>query len=324
MNKLINMFITVISLVLIILFLGQTKAFAKNDNLEIIKSDEQYIIYVKDLLNKDFKYAVSNDEKALDPNDINLNYINAVKDDDEDGGNSVALLTEPATFIYIKDEEDISVIQLDLSDSFNKTDMEEVEKTSKRIKTETETKLIELDETKDGVKYKITVGGLKIVDDETAKYEFISKKLPDKDFTKLQELADELSEKYTEKNMYEKIEFAKEFYNTYKDEISNIKDWNEVENLEIRQPSDSINGDKYIIILKKTSKDDEITYDAKFMTSYREDEEEKIPEKVETKTVKETTKLPYTGANLTLVIIFALVIIAIVVVVVLIRKNEKK
>ncbi len=96
------MFITVISLVLIILFLGQTKAFAKNDNLEIIKSDEQYIIYVKDLLNKDFKYAVSNDEKALDPNDINLNYINAVKDDDEDGGNSVALLTEPATFIYTK------------------------------------------------------------------------------------------------------------------------------------------------------------------------------------------------------------------------------
>ncbi|MCF0124413.1 MAG: LPXTG cell wall anchor domain-containing protein, partial [Clostridia bacterium] len=54
--------------------------------------------------------------------------------------------------------------------------------------------------------------------------------------------------------------------------------------------------------------------DVKLITSYRVDEEEKIPAKTETVTVKETTKLPITGDSLILfAILGAIILIAIVV-----------
>ncbi|MBQ9658624.1 MAG: hypothetical protein IJV31_07650 [Clostridia bacterium] len=320
--KIINIMLIVLSLLII-----STNVFAASSKeIQIAKTEKgDYIIYVKDLMaSEGFKFAIT-EEKGLEPNSIDLNYINSVTDGE---GNQVALIEKNTVEenkeiqLYIGDTE----TALDLSKAFDVADMEQVEETTNRIKTELKTNVEQRNEVVDGVQYTETVGGLEISDKdrEKATYEYISTKLPAEKYSELQKLANELSSgTYKEKDMYSKIEFANKFNELYK-ELINEATWQPVQNYLIKQPIEAQKDDRYIVLLKKTAKDGTTTYDAKFMISYREDEEKSIPGRTETIIVQETTKLPITGDSIILFAVVAIIVIALIVVFIRMKKLKNK
>ena len=211
--------------------------------------------------------------------------------------------------------------------------MKKVETTTTRIKTELLTNIEERNEEVDGIQYTETVGGLKISEDDGIAYYYKSVKLPADKYSDLQKYADELNgEAYAEKDMYAKIQFAKEFYNLYTELMQETENaepetadgWTKVsEDMIIRQPIDAQKGDQYVVLIKKDT-DTNYIDDAKFLVSYREDEEEKIPGKTETVVVQETAKLPVTGDSIVLFVILAVIVLALIIVFVRMKKLDKK
>lgn len=321
----------VVLIAILVALIIPVNVFAAETNIQVVKTEsEDYIIYVQNLANTEFKFAISQNQV----DEADRNYINSVSDA---AGNQVALIekervTEGTNYIYIKTDTERYMNAVDFSENstqvFDKAKMQIVETTTNRIATELLTNLEERNEEVDGIQYTETVGGLKIIrgeqDENSIYYYQEGVKLPAEKYSELKELADILnSEEYEEKDMYSKIEFAKEFYSLYEELINNAI-WQQVENLEIRQPIDAQKDDQYVVLLKKVTEDGTETYDAKFMISYREDEEEKIPGSTETKVVQETTKLPITGDSIVLFVVLAVIIIALIIVFVRMKKLQNK
>ena len=329
MEKLKVKIIAILLIVILTALMIPANVFAANPNMQVVKAENgDYIIYVKEANGK-FKFAIS-DQQGLEAESIELRYVNSVPDGE---GNNVALIESSTqesigdtAYIYIKTDTDNFTGEIDFSQAFDKEKMEQVEGTTNRIETELLTNLEERNEVIDGVQYKETVGGLKIVEQENASYEYVTVKLPDQKYSILKELADKLNTEYESKDMYSKIEFAKEFNTLYEELIDAATEqniWKPVENMEIRQPIDAQKGDQYVVLLKKVS-ENEIEYDAKFLVSYREDEEEKIPGRIEKKVVQETAKLPITGDSFILFVVLAVIIIALIIVFIRMKKIQNK
>ncbi len=330
MKKLTDKVVAIILITIFSLLIISTNTFAetKEKEVQIVRAKNgDYIIYVKDLIASDgFKFAIS-DEEGLESTNISLNYINSVTDGE---GNQVALIEadtvaeKTKTNMYINDTE----TKLDFTTAIETSDIKQVEETTNRIKTTLKTDIEQRNEVVDGIKYTETVGGLEISDEDKAdsKYEYLSVRLPAEKYSDLQKLAEELDKEngsYEKKDMYSKIEFAKQFNNLYK-ELVNTASWQPVENFVIKQPSDAQKNERYVVLLKKTSKDGEIINDAKFLLSYRTDNQERIPGRVETKVVKETAKLPVTGDSMVLFIALAAIVLALVVVFIKMKKVKNQ
>lgn len=303
-----------------------------NENVQIISktTDEQgnkeYIVYIQELMQTNFASAVSNSENTPEQD---LNFVTA-----QDGeGNYVAqfdanAVTGETTYLYVKynqeNEEKTDVLQLDLSKALDKTDMEYVENTTKRIETETVKDLVEINEEINGVQTTLTVGGLRITDTDNATYEYQLMKVNEgTSYSRLVELVDELnSENYNQKDMYSKIQLTSEFYTLYNQLIERAT-WEAVSNNEIRQPSDAVEGDQYVVFIRKTAEDGTVTTDAKLMLSQitpyetREDVQE-------TRVVQETAKLPITGDSIVLFVALAMIVIALIIVFIRMKKLNKK
>lgn len=316
----------VIALIIIALLIP-TKVLGANEELQIVKTEQDYIIYVKDLAKTEFDFAISDKDNATE---MELNYINSVEDEE---GNQVAFVTQTKynnelstnahNYLYIKTTEGVEIKEINFDDAFDKAKMEEVETTTKRMETEVVTDIIEKDEEVKGVKVKVTVGGLKIIDTDQATYYYASTKLPAEKYTELMELAEQINSSYNEMDMYERIKTAKQFYNLY-NELKGLQNWLEVENMTIMQPNDAQKGEQYVVYLKKLDEDGNETIDVKLMTSYREDEEEKIPGKTETRVVKETAKLPITGDSIILFVVLAAIVIIAIIVFIRMKKLQNK
>ena len=316
----------VIALIIIALLIP-TKVLGANEELQIVKTEQDYIIYVKDLAKTEFDFAISDKDNATE---MELNYINSVEDEE---GNQVAFVTQTKynnqlstnahNYLYIKTTEGVEIKEINFDDAFDKAKMEEVETTTKRMETEVVTDIIEKDEEVEGVKVKVTVGGLKIIDTDQATYYYASTKLPAEKYTELMELAEQINSSYNEMDMYERIKTAKQFYNLY-NELKGLQNWLEVENMTIMQPNDAQKGEQYVVYLKKLDEDGNETIDVKLMTSYREDEEEKIPGRTETRVVKETAKLPITGDSIILFVILAAIVIIAIIVFIRMKKLQNK
>ncbi len=322
--KIMTMALLVVMIALII----PVNAFAAQAEMQVVEADKDYIIYIKGLADSKFQYAITSEKGA---EEVDLNYINSVEDEDN---NQVILIesdkiAQGANYIHTKvkdgDKEVKTVNEINFENqTFDKEKMEIVENTTKRIKTELKTNLEKVNEVRDGMQYTETIGGLQIVDDENATYYYERTKLPADQYSKLQELANELNVGYEDKDMYSKIEYASEFYNLYNSLIERAK-WEPVEkDLTIKQPIEAQKGEQYVVLLKKVAQDGTETYDAKFMTSYREDEEEKIPGKTETKIVQETAKLPITGDSIILFAILAVIVLALILIFVRMKKLQNK
>ena len=301
-----------------------------NENIQIISNtDEQgnkeYIVYIQELMQTNFASAVSNSESTPEQD---LTFVTA-----RDGeGNYVAdlknVVTEGPTYLYVKYNQDgqekTDILELDLSKALDKTDMEYVENTTKRIDTETVSDLVEINEEINGVQTTLTVGGLRITDTDNATYQYQLMKVNEgTPYSRLVELADELnSENYDQKDMYSKIQLTSEFYTLYNQLIERAT-WEAVVNNEIRQPSDAIDGDQYVVLIRKTAEDGTVTTDAKLMISQITPYEER-EDVEETRTVQETAKLPITGDSIILFVALAMVVIALIIVFVRMKKLDKK
>ena len=302
-----------------------------NENVQIISNtDEQgnteYIVYIQELMQTNFASAVSNSASTPEQD---LDFVTA-----RDGeGNYVAQIdanavTGDTTYLYVKydGQESTEVLEIDLSNALDKTDMEYVENTTKRISTETVEKLEEINEEINGVQTTLTVGGLRITDTDNATYEYQLTKVTDNTpYSRLVELANELnSENYNQKDMYSKIQLTSEFYTLY-NQLMEGATWTAVTDNEIRQPSDAIEGDQYVVLIRKTAEDGTTaTTDAKLMVSQINPYKEVEPEKQETKTVQETAKLPITGDSIILFVALAMIVIALIIVFARMKKLNKK
>ena len=320
-----------IVLFMIIMLVPMIVLAVTNENIQIISNtDEQdnkeYIVYIQELMQTNFASAISNSEDASEDS---LQFVTA-----RDGeGNYVAQIKEEAvtgesTHLYVKynqdGEEKTDVLPLDLSKSLDKTDMEYVENTTKRIGTETVSDLVEINEEINGVQTTLTVGGLRITDTDNATYQYQLMKVNEgTSYSRLVELADELnSENYDQKDMYSKIQLTSEFYTLYNQLIERAT-WEAVVNNEIRQPSDAIDGDQYVVLIRKTAEDGTVTTDAKLMVSQITPYEER-EDVEETRTVQETARLPITGDSIVLFVALAVVVIALIIVFVRMKKLNKK
>ena len=152
-------------------------------------------------------------------------------------------------------------------------------------------------------------------------YSYVLTKLDDKttDANKLFELADTL--KNSIDDTYTNLSLSKQFYDLYVKLMPSNSEWTAVENSEILQPENTVEGDKYIVYIKETKGNDE-TVDAKFLTCvYKED----AGVDKEEKTITETVKLPVTfDSGAILFTVLGIIIIALAIFVFIRIKSNKK
>ena len=307
-------------------------AVTNEENIQIISNtdeqgDTEYIVYIQELMQTNFASAVSNsastpeqDLTFVTSQDGERNYVAQIDATD---------VTGESTYLYVKydGQESTEVIELDLSNALDKTEMEYVENTTKRIGTKTVRDLVDINEEEiDGVRTTTTVGGLQITDTDNASYEYeLTKVVEGTSYSRLVELAEELnSENYDQKDMYSKIQLTSEFYTLY-NQLMEGATWTAVTDNEIRQPSDAIEGDQYVVLIRKTAEDGTtVTTDAKLMVSQINPYEEVEPERQETRTVQETAKLPITGDSIILFVALAMIVIALIIVFARMKKLNKK
>lgn len=331
MKKISKKFIGIIFTMLLVTVLmpnvvlgeNESSISSVNNDLQIVKTENNdYIIYIKDMEKAEFEFVISNNEKDTD-------YIEALEDN---AGNKVALITKTKyedmkdndIFLNIKQNDKVTTTKVDLSTAFSQAEMELVEGTTQRIVTNLVEDLVQKDVEENGVKIKVTVGGLKIEGNNDSKYFYSITKLPKEKYDRLQKLANYIKDDYDDMNMYTKIETSKEFYNLYT-QLKGEQDWKEVnKDLTIIQPDDAKVDEEYIVYIKEEDKNGkEISVDMKMMKSYRTDREETIPGRTETKVVKETTKLPITGDSIILFVILAVIILVAIILFIRMKKLQE-
>ena len=335
-----NALLKVIIVCAMFLFAATTFSYASAENIAILeKSETEYILYFSTLLKAEsFEYAFSNNE--LDTED-NLNYILSTQDTD---GNTVAYIdadlyklyfeNKEATYLWVKvpgesEEESIYVekatklelVKNDLgvtkiANTVTDEIVDFVKNTTKRIEAATDSKETEVTE-KDGIKYTVTVGAIEILNNsENEPYSYSLIKMPSTDeYNKFFELAEKIYNQ-KETDAFINLVNTKNFYDMYQELLKNVT-WTKVENNKILQPRDSQNGEQYIAWLKN---EENQMVDVKFLTSYRETDQEFIKEEI---IVKETHKLPITYDNIILFVLLGIAVVLFIIVLVMKKKSNK-
>ena len=337
MNQIGTKLLTIIAIFLFIAVIP-IAVFAANENVSVVskinnESKIDYIIYIKDYTDKNFKYAFTTN---ANPEEMDLSYINSIPDL---GGNHAAFLSattyeklsKDTIYMWAKDEnqEILKGIQLNLNQILSEEEINNVETLTKRI----EVKIAETqqdattvrNENVDGVDQVTNVGYVEILDDDKkATYFYERTKLPaSEEYNKLMELAEKVNNEYEEMDMYEKVQFGTEFNELYSKVLSEAK-WEEVEDTRIQQPEESVEGDQYIVLLKKVSKvarTEETTYDIQFLTAHDNYEPNIVIEEV---IVQETAKLPITYDSIALFVILGVIVILVIAVFMRMRNLSKK
>lgn len=292
------------------------------------KANKEFLIYYKDICNDEFEFAFSLD-KSQPTDDL---FTRSAKDQADEGALDVAYIdatlydTYFATnkaYIWIKDNNDqmlVSADLVDLTDALNDGMIELVNNTTKRIDVDT-TQTHETHEMVDGVDTTVTTGKVVVDEKGGAKYSYTLTRLTDTTTkaNKLFDLAEALKEDISD--TYTNLSLSKQFYDLYMELMPTNSEWTEVENSEILQPDNTVEGDKYIVYLKEET-DDSITVDAKFLTCvYKADEG--VEQKEET--ITETVKLPVTfDSGTILFIILGIIVLALVIFAIIRVKANKK
>ena len=292
------------------------------------KADKEFLIYYKDICNDEFEFAFSVDN-SQPADDL---FTRSAKDQADEGALDVAYIdatlydTYFATnkaYIWIRDNNDQMVVSadlVDLTDALNDGMIELVNNTTKRIDVDT-TQTHETHEIVDGVDTTITTGKVVVDEKSGAKYSYTLTRLTDTTTkaNKLFDLAEALKEDISD--TYTNLSLSKQFYDLYMELMPTNSEWTEVENSEILQPDNTVEGDKYIVYLKEETADS-TTVDAKFLTCvYKADEG--VEQKEET--ITETVKLPVTfDSGTILFIILGIIVLALVIFAIIRVKANKK
>lgn len=293
------------------------------------KANKEFLIYYKDICNDEFEFAFSLD-KSQPTDDL---FTRSAKDQGDEGALDVAYVdetlydtyfdTSKAAYIWIKDNNDQMVVSadlVDLTDALNDGMIELVNNTTKRIDVDT-TQTHEIHEMVDGVDTTVTTGKVVVDEKGGAKYSYTLTRLTDTTTkaNKLFDLAEALKEDISD--TYTNLSLSKQFYDLYMELMPTNSEWTEVENSEILQPDNTVEGDKYIVYLKEETADS-TTVDAKFLTCvYKADEG--VDQKEET--ITETVKLPVTfDSGTILFIILGIIVLALVIFAIIRVKANKK
>ena len=292
------------------------------------KANKEFLIYYKDICNDEFEFAFSLD-KSQPTDDL---FTRSAKDQADEGALDVAYIdatlydTYFATnkaYIWIRDNNDQMVVSadlVDLTDALNDGMIELVNNTTKRIDVDT-TQTHETHEMVDGVDTTVTTGKVVVDEKGGAKYSYTLTRLTDTTTkaNKLFDLAEALKEDISD--TYTNLSLSKQFYDLYMELMPTDSEWTEVENSEILQPDNTVEGDKYIVYLKEETADS-TTVDAKFLTCvYKADEG--VEQKEET--ITETVKLPVTfDSGTILFIILGIIVLALVIFAIIRVKANKK
>ncbi len=293
------------------------------------KADKEFLIYYKDICNDEFEFAFSVDN-SQPADDL---FTRSAKDQADEGALDVAYVDETLYDIkidtnknaykwikYNKDKMIISNPMVIFIDALNDEMIELVNNTTKRIDVDT-TQTHETHEIVDGVDTTITTGKVVVDEKSGAKYSYTLTRLTDTTTkaNKLFELAEALKEDISD--TYTNLSLSKQFYDLYMELMPTNSEWTEVENSEILQPDNTVEGDKYIVYLKEETADS-TTVDAKFLTCvYKADEG--VEQKEET--ITETVKLPVTfDSGTILFIILGIIVLALVIFAIIRVKANKK
>ncbi len=309
-----------------LLVMLQSISFAKSEKVQMIKKGEnEYILYVADLLNTEFEFAFSNNSNE---DKANLKFQNSAKDS-LDIGNNIAYVdnalyeeyfkNKENTYLWIKDESDyqLEAKKIDLSDSLTEDEVKKCNNITKTINAKVGEKELP-QENVDGVKITRRINTLIIEDSKLKNLQYsIVKSKPDTDFAKLIELANKLNE-LKDDNMLNKISTYKQFYSMYEKLMPTT--WMNVENSTILQPNDSKENDQYVVFLKAQDENGKTITDLQILTCTNaysaEFENQKIVK-------KEVSKMPVTGDSYILIIIAGILVLLIAIFGILKIKNKK-
>lgn len=319
---------SILVLMLLSIFSLPVKAVT-NEKIVLKKADKEFLIYYKDICNEEFEFAFSANK---DEKEENLNFTKSAKDQLTTDTLNVAYVDEALydtyfvtneAYIWVRNNNDEIVVSADLvnlADALDEQMIELVNNTTKRIDVDT-TQTHETQEVVDGVDTTITTGKVVIEGKDEAEYSYQLTRLTDStvEANKLFDLAEALKEEID--NTYENLSLTKTFYELYNKLMPTDATWTEVENLEILQPENTVQGDKYIVYLKEETVEGTVV-DAKFLTcEYKA--EEGIEEKEET--ITETVKLPVTfDSGSILFVILGIIVLALVIFAIIRIKANKK
>lgn len=301
-------------------------------NVILKKSEKEFIIYYEEICNEEFEFAFSLTNN--DSEEQNLNYTKSAKDQLSEDSLNVAYIDETIydnffkenneSYIWIRNKNDEVVIKagkVDLKNYLEDDMVNVVNLITKQIDVDT-TQKNRTNEIINGVDTTVITGKVVITEDKNSTYYYQMFKVTDEnsEYAKMFNLASKINDGIS--GTYNQIKATKEFYDIYMKLQPQIQDssWTKVENMEIMQPENSQNNDKYVIWLKQEDGNN-ITIDAKFLISTRAYEEKWEPEQI---VVKETVKLPITYDSMALFIILGIIIIGIVVIVILRKKSNKQ
>lgn len=292
------------------------RAEEKTEGIILEKTDGQKIIYLKDMETTEFKYGFSNNESSSE-----TAFITATKDSNNE---YVAYIEAEETYNYmfIQTEKNTETIKLDTLKSITESEIAEVEELTKIIGVSTDESDSKVSKSGDTT---ITTTTGKIVVKEEGDYQYQLIEIVDKNSSTSKinetalELYNQLSSLANAKTMYDKLKAEVTIRDDYKKLLKDAK-WEDAKNKTIMQPKDSQNGEKFVVLIREVKGDETKRKDVQFMTCSRADD--KGIEKTE-KQVEKKKKLPITGENLALYIIFGIIILAIIILIVRMKKSEK-
>ncbi len=316
--KLISVIITIImALVTMPTFVSATDTLA--DAIILQKSGEK-IVYVKDMSNVDYKYALTNED-----NESGLVYMACMKDSK---GENVALIEGEETYKYmfLQNESETYKIELDSIKVITEDEIKDIEKLTQKIAVESSQSDSNISK-EDGTTVTTTTGKIVIKDEGTYQYQMLEIVDKNNSTDKLDETAVELYSQLSKLSeatkMYDKLLAEVTIRDDYNKLLEDAK-WEDAKNKEIPQPKDSQEGEKYVVLIQEVKDGKTVRTDVQFMTCAREDDSGvEETNTTQTKTIEKKTKLPVTGENLVLYIIFGVVILAIIILAVRIKKDEK-
>lgn len=305
----------------ITIFSSNVVLAASENNISLVKTNEsEYIVYVENL-NETFKYAVSNDN-TTEPTEYDISSL------DVNNNNVVTIdlntLTEGDLYLWIKKaDNEVITNKIDLNDYISYDDVVNINQMTKKIsvKNDDQEKTVTDSDNKTTT---VITGKTVITDDNTKNYEYSLVKLPatDNQINELVSLIEQINTFENETDMYTVTTTYKNFLNMYNNIVDTIE-FQKVENMEIMQPEDSYNGDRYVMLLKKLDGDVKIQDDIQVLTCKRI-EDEGVDKVVNQKEVEKAVKLPITGDNLALICGFVALVIALIVLFVIKKKSNSK
>lgn len=289
-----------------------------NENIAIKEEGGQYTIYTKEMGDNFIYFAFSDNE-----NETSLVFQSPKKDADNV---NVAFVSTDAYNTYFSDDNksymfigndisNLTKVEVDLSDSINNSDIDLFNNLTNIIKVKTDKKSEVVEEETKTIT--TTIGTVKIVDENINDVKYAILKDGYEDFiSRLEEIKNLDSDKYTK---IKKISELKNIYNTL---VTNAN-LSLVNNNEIIQPNDALNGDNYFLILSGKDNSGKVIYDIRLLTSFVS-KDSVLKEATKQKEVEKVVNSPVTNDSLILIAVAGGLLLILIILFVIKFLNKKK